>query len=193
MKTGIAVILTILMLFTSTSGLWYAVDMQNSSDGFTPVAKIENDDYVTYADRNKAANVTVEKLDLTSEEYILTVTVMTVDAQMKLINGKQNFKVNVSNISDIDSAIALNIYVNGELYKVERSFVSAGGNNEFDIAFDEIKEGDYVYFSVESEEREFYKDDNVAGIYSVQTETAPEELVDNVYRQQLQDIKKLMR
>lgn len=120
-------------------------------------------------------------------------TDMTVDAQMKLINGKQNFKVNVSNISDIDSAIALNIYVNGELYKVERSFVSAGGNKEFEIAFDEIKEGDYVYFSVESEEREFYKDDNGAGIYSVQTETAPEELVDNVYRQQLQDIKKLMR
>lgn len=120
-------------------------------------------------------------------------TDMTVDAQMKLINGKQNFKVNVSNISDIDSAIALNIYVNGELYKVERSFVSAGGNKEFEIAFDEIKEGDYVYFSVESEEREFYKDDNGAGIYSVQTETAPEELVDNVYRQQLQDIKKFMR
>ncbi|MDE5990724.1 MAG: hypothetical protein K2H36_03955 [Clostridia bacterium] len=77
MKTSITIILTILMLFTSTSGLWYAVDVQNSSDDMTPIARIENDDYVTYANRGKNEDVEVETLDLTSKEYIVTITVMT--------------------------------------------------------------------------------------------------------------------
>ena len=68
MKTCITIILTILMLFTSTSGLWYAVDIQDTADGFTPVATIENDDYVIYANRGKDVNVEVENLDVTLEE-----------------------------------------------------------------------------------------------------------------------------
>ena len=120
-------------------------------------------------------------------------TDMTIDAQAQVLNGKQQFKVHVSNISDVDSAISLAIYVNGELYKVEQAFVSAGDIQELIIEFDEINEGDYVYFSVMSQEKEFYTDDNGIGVTSIQTETLPQLPIYNAYQEYLNRAKGMAR
>ena len=49
MKTLISFILTLIMSFTSTSMLWTSVDFEKNEVKETPVAYIENDDYVPYS------------------------------------------------------------------------------------------------------------------------------------------------
>ena len=120
-------------------------------------------------------------------------TSISLNAEMSVVNGKQQFRINIQNISDVDSMVTFGIYINGKFYKSERIFMLAQDKVELTVKFDEIKIDDYVYFVVDADVEEFNTFDNGAGIYSVQTETLLEEPVSNIYRQQLQEIRKLMR
>ncbi|MDE5990391.1 MAG: hypothetical protein K2H36_02280, partial [Clostridia bacterium] len=150
------------------------------------VADIGNDgciDIVTSVNDNGA----ILASDVTS--IFVRYTDLTIAAQVKALNGKQQFSVDVTNISDIDSAFTINVYVNGVLYKEAQSFVSAGNTEQLIFEFDEINEGDYVYFSVVSQEKEFYVDDNGIGVTSIHSEKLQQKPEFNAYEEYLNKAK----
>lgn len=82
MKTLITLILTLIMSFTSTSMLWTSIELPMDEPVETPVAYIENDDYVPYQYRNYTQQDTaIEKLDFEPkanfQTVLKTITVMT--------------------------------------------------------------------------------------------------------------------
>jgi len=88
MKTLISLVLTFIMSLTSTSIFWTSVDFEklNSVDSGvkeTPVAYIENDDYVPYQYRNYTQDDTTTReyldfnLNTEFETVFKTITVMT--------------------------------------------------------------------------------------------------------------------
>lgn len=155
------------------------------------VAKIDQDgciDVVTSVKDEDGVAVATDRFSM-----FVNYTDIELGAEMSVVNGKQQFKVVLRNASDVDTPLTLGIYINGELYSSRSIFLTAGEEVELKIEFDEINIDDYVYFAADAEVKEFDTYDNGAGIYSVQTETIPEERVENIYRQQLREIKKLMR
>lgn len=104
---------------------------------------------------------------------------------MKTVNGKQQFTVNVKNVSDTDSGFTVKVFVNGVKEREISGFAAASGETEYAFTFEEISEGDYIFIKVFAEKEEFDTDDNKAGFVSLQTEKPRAAEAVNPYRQLL--------
>ena len=135
-----------------------------------------------------------DEVELAKDECKILVkyTDLDVDFSRNISNGKQHFEVSIKNVSDIDTSFDITVYVNGEINRKMSRKLNAFDECMYDLTFDEIAEGDYIFIEVVAMEKEFSIIDNSKGYYSLRTEKLQPPEVENPYQNILKNIKALV-
>lgn len=94
-----------------------------------------------------------------------------ISAENLILNGKQNFIVNLNNNGEFETKVKLIGYLNGEIFTENEYVLLSKSNKELTFEFDTIKKEDYVFFVIETEEEDISYVDNSAGVFSIIDET----------------------
>lgn len=96
---------------------------------------------------------------------------VSISAENLILNGKQNFIVNLNNNGGFETKVKLTGYLNGEIFTEDEYLLSGKSNKELIFDFDSINKEDYLYFVIETEEEDISYVDNSAGVLSIMDET----------------------
>ncbi|MDR2267722.1 MAG: hypothetical protein LBE09_09140, partial [Christensenellaceae bacterium] len=124
---------------------------------------------------------------------IITIETLTADiglsGSVQIVNGKQNFTIQVSNDSEYTTSAKLKAYVNAELVEIRDLVLDPNSDGIEIFAFQEIFEGDYIAFVIETDIADWNYSDNGYSMVSLQTEITAKE-IQNIYQNLVNTAKK---
>lgn len=121
----------------------------------------------------------------------LNYTDISINARVLIENGEQSFIVAIDNSGIYDTPAILNVYRNGDLLFSEALDIRANETLDLSYAIKDLDAGDAIYFEIIPQMSDILLADNSVMLSSI-ADTNESITVDNIYKDKLQEAKKLI-
>ena len=121
----------------------------------------------------------------------LNYTDISINARVLIENGEQSFIVAIDNSGIYDTPAILNVYRNGDVLFSEALDIRANETLDLSYAIKDLDAGDAIYFEIIPQMSDILLADNSVMLSSI-ADTKESITVDNIYKDKLQEAKKLI-